>query len=53
MQLFSDIAAMLSAPFVGDLDMKHLFLLIGFVLIAIAVWVFIIHTLTAVTKEAL
>lgn len=42
-QVWSDILAMLKTPFVGDLDVTHLFILVGVVLVFIAAWVFILN----------
>ena len=47
MNLFDEIGAILSAPLVGTLDTKHLFILVGVLLVIIAVWVMILHTLTS------
>lgn len=43
MQLWQDVMNILKEPFAGDLDIIHLFLLIGLVLVFIAVWVIILH----------
>jgi len=51
MALWNDILSMLQAPFVGDLDIIHLFLLIGFVLLAIAAWILIINSVQATARE--
>jgi hypothetical protein len=40
---FDNLIAMLKAPFVGDLDLWHLFLLVGVVLIFAMVWAVILH----------
>ena len=40
---FDRLIAMLKAPFVGDLDLWHLFLLVGVTLIFAAVWAVILH----------
>lgn len=42
-QLYDDIVAILKAPFVGQLDLLHLFLLVGLVLIFAAAWAFILN----------
>lgn len=42
-QLAADIGAILKAPFVGQLDLIHLFLIVGLVLIFAASWVFILN----------
>ena len=41
--LFDNIAATLTAPFVGELDLTHLFLLVGLVLIFVAIWAVILY----------
>lgn len=51
MQLWNDIVAMLKAPFVGDLDLTHLFLLIGVVLLFIAAWVLILNHVRLAASE--
>lgn len=53
MQLFDDMSDMLKQPFVGDLDLKHLFLLVGVVLVFIIVWGVILHYMKAVAQEVL
>lgn len=40
---FEKLLAMLKAPFVGDLDLWHLFLLVGVVLIFAAIWAIILQ----------
>lgn len=44
-QTWDNVIAMLKAPFVGDLDLWHLFLLVGVVLIFAGVWAIILHTI--------
>ena len=51
MQLWDDILAMLSAPFVGSLDIEHLFLLVGVVLVFIAVWLLILNHIKMAAEE--
>ena len=41
--MFDKLIAMLKAPFVGELDIMHLFLLVGVVLIFAAIWAVILH----------
>lgn len=50
-QLWSDILAMLKAPFVGSLDIRHLFLLVGVVLIFVVAWVFILNHIRLAAAE--
>jgi hypothetical protein len=50
-KLWDDILAILRAPFVGELDSLHLFLIVGLVLIFAAAWVFILrHVRLAATE---
>jgi hypothetical protein len=42
-QLMQDIGATLTTPFVGQLDLVHLFLLVGIVLVFAAAWVMVLH----------
>lgn len=51
--LWDDITDMLKAPFVGDLDLVHLFLLTGVVLLFIAAWVLIINHVKLAATEVL
>ena len=51
MQVWDDILAMLKTPFVGDLDIWHLFLLIGLVLFFVAVWVLILNHVRLASVE--
>ena len=43
MQLWQDIVDLLKQPFVGQLDIEHLFLLVGLVLVFIAAWIIILQ----------
>lgn len=42
-KLIDDIVAILKAPFVGQLDLLHLFLIVGVVLIFAGAWFFILN----------
>jgi hypothetical protein len=42
LQVWDDIVNMLKVPFVGDLDLFHLFLLVGFILLFMAAWALIL-----------
>jgi hypothetical protein len=42
-EIFGDIVAILKAPFSGELDLLHLFLIVGLVIIFAAAWVFILN----------
>ena len=50
-QLWDDIKAILTAPFVGDLDLVHLFLLVGLVLVFIAAWVMVLGHIQSAAAE--
>ena len=50
-QVWDDILAMLKAPFVGDLDLLHLFLLVGVVIVFAAIWAVIMHYITHIGAE--
>jgi hypothetical protein len=52
-QIWSDILATLRAPFVGSLDLEHLFLLVGIVLIFVAAWVLILNHVRLAAAEIL
>lgn len=49
--LLSDIQAILTAPLTENLDMVHLFLLVGLVLVCIAAWIIILGYIRAATIE--
>jgi len=53
MELLDQIQAILTAPFVGSLDLYHLFALVGIVLLMIAAWAFIIHSISATAAEVI
>jgi len=42
-QLWTDIVNLIKAPFVGDLDLWQLFMVVGAVIIFAALWVFILN----------
>lgn len=42
--VWDDIVNMLKTPFVGELDLLHLFLLVGVVLIFMAAWALILNS---------
>lgn len=42
-QLLDDIGGTLTTPFVGQLDLLHLFLLVGLVLVFAMAWVMVLH----------
>lgn len=48
MSIIAGVKDVVSAPFVDDLDLKHLFLLTGIVMVFTAMWAFILaHMKTA------
>ena len=52
-QVWNDILAMLQAPFVGSLDLLHLFLLVGLVLLFAAAWALILNHVRLAAVEIL
>ena len=50
--VWNRVMGMLKAPFVGDLDILHLFLLVGIVLIFAALWAVILHYVRLTAMEA-
>ena len=51
-KLWSDIVAMVTAPFTQKLDLLNLFVLVGIVLIFIAGWVLILNHVRIAAAEA-
>jgi len=51
MVLFDNMSELLKTPFVGDLDLTHLFLLVGVILIFIVVWGFVLHYMKTAATE--
>lgn len=51
MKLWDEIRGILKTPFVGELDIMHLFLLIGLVLVFSAIWVIILHHIKTAGME--
>jgi len=49
--IWKDIGDILSAPFVGSLDIKHLFLLVGLVIVFAVAWVFILNHIRLAASE--
>jgi hypothetical protein len=49
--VWDDIVTMLKTPFVGNLDVVHLFMLVGIVLVFIALWVVIFNKIVSVSQE--
>ena len=50
--IWTGISNVLAAPLVGDLDVTHLFLLIGIILIMLVVWAMLFHGLRNVVAGA-
>lgn len=46
LKVWSDVMDFLSTPITKDLDLKHLFLLVGVVIIAIAIWAVLLSYIT-------
>lgn len=53
MQIWNDILDLLTAPFVGQLDLAHLFLLVGVVILFALIWVFILNHIRLAAMEAI
>lgn len=51
MHLMSRIKTLVTEPFIGEMDLTHLFLLIGFVLVFATAWIFILGTIRRVASE--
>lgn len=51
--LIDDVVNILKAPFVGQLDLLHLFLIVGLVLIFAIAWVFILRHIKLAATEVL
>lgn len=45
-KVWSDAMELLSTPITKDLDVKHLFLLVGIVIISIAIWAVLLSYIT-------
>lgn len=51
MTLWAKIKALVTEPFVGEMDLAHLFLLIGAVLVFLVAWGFILGTVRRAASE--
>lgn len=51
-KVWDDVMTMLKTPFVGQLDLPHLFMLVGIVLIFATVWAIILHYVRLTAMEA-
>jgi hypothetical protein len=49
--LVDDILALLKIPVAGNLDVKHLFLLIGLTLVMVTAWIMILSHIRAAVEE--
>jgi hypothetical protein len=49
--LINDILALLKVPVAGNVDVKHLFLLIGLVLVMVTAWIMILSHIRATVEE--
>ncbi len=49
--IWNSIVNILKAPFVGNLDLVHLFVLVGIVLIFIAVWMLVLNHVRIAAAE--
>jgi hypothetical protein len=50
-QLWNDVAAIFTAPFAGNLDLRQLFLIVGAVLIFAVAWAFILRHIEIAATE--
>lgn len=53
MSMLSRVNDTVTTPFVGTLDLKHLFLLVGLVIVFAGFWAFIIAHLRVAASEVL
>lgn len=51
--LINDLTGFLRAPFSGPIDLKHLFLIVGLVMIFAAAWVFILNHVKLAAAEVI
>lgn len=49
--VWDDVWNLVKTPFVGDLDLLHLFMLVGIVLIFIALWVMVFNVTIRIAQE--
>lgn len=52
-KLLDDTVAILTAPFVGKLDLVHLFLIVGLVIVFATAWFFIINHMATAAREVI
>lgn len=50
-QVWNEITGTLKAPFVGSLDIVHLFFLVGLVIVFAALWALILNHVRAAAME--
>lgn len=53
MQIWQDVKDVIAAPFGGELDLVHLFLLIGVILVFLGAWLFILAHIRSAAMEVL
>jgi len=51
MKLWDDVIAILQAPFVGNLDLTQLFVVVGVILIMALLWFFILNHVRLAASE--
>lgn len=51
MQIWQDMKDVIAAPFGGELDLMHLFLLIGVILVFVVAWMFILAHIRSAAME--
>lgn len=49
--LIEDLGNVLSEPFVGSVDLKQLFLIVGAVIVFAAVWFFVLQHMKSAAEE--
>ena len=50
-KIWDDILNILRAPLAGNLDITHLFLLVGLVLVMIAAWILVLDHIRSAASE--
>lgn len=49
--VWDDVVNLVKTPFVGELDLAHLFMLVGIVLVFIVLWMIIFNNIIMVSQE--
>jgi len=52
-QLYADLKNILTAPFVGDLDIMQLFLLVGLVIVFAGLWYFVLFHIRTAAEQVI